>query len=154
MVGFARWCIAHRRWVIVSWVVVAIGSTVIAGAVGRQYATNFSLPGTEAQRVTDLLQSEFKSQSGDVDTIVWHTSNGTVEDSQVQGAIEPLLAKVRDMPHVVSVVSRTRAPARSRSRTTGRPRSRRSTTPSARTCCRTRRGSPCSPRSTRSTCPA
>ena len=105
MVGFARWCIAHRRWVIVGWIVVAIGSTVIAGAVGRQYSTNFSLPGTEAQHVTDLLQSQFKSQSGDVDTIVFHTANGTVDDPHVRAAIEPLLAKVADMPHVVSVVS-------------------------------------------------
>ena len=105
MVGLSRWCIAHRRWVIVGWVLIAIGSTVVAGVVGRQYATNFSLPGTESQHVSDLLQSEFKSQSGDVDTIVFHTSNGTVDDPQVRGAIEPLLAKVRDMPHVVSVVS-------------------------------------------------
>ena len=105
MVGFARWCIAHRRWVIVGWIVVAIGSTVIAGAVGRQYSTNFSLPGTEAQHVTDLLRSEFKSQSGDVDTIVFHTANGTVDYPHVRAAIEPLLAKVADMPHVVSVVS-------------------------------------------------
>ena len=76
MIGLSRWCIAHRRWVIVGWVVIAVGSTVIATAVGRQYATNFSLPGTESQHVIDLLQSEFKTQSGDVDTIVFHTSNG------------------------------------------------------------------------------
>jgi hypothetical protein len=46
MLALSRWCIAHRRWVIIGWVVVAIGTTVIAGAVGRNYATNFSLPNT------------------------------------------------------------------------------------------------------------
>ncbi len=105
MIGLTRWCIAHRRWVVVGWVLVAIATTVIASGVGRQYANNFTLPGTEAQRVVDLLSSEFKSQSGDIDTIVFHTSQGTVESPQVRRAIIPLLAHVRRMPHVVSVSS-------------------------------------------------
>ncbi len=90
---------------VVGWIAVAVATTVIASAVGRQYSTNFSLPGTEAQRVTDLLTSEFKSQSGDVDTIVFHSANGTVDSAAVRSAIEPLLGKVAKMPHVVSVVS-------------------------------------------------
>jgi putative drug exporter of the RND superfamily len=105
MIGLSRWCIAHRRWVVVVWVAVAIGTTVVAGAVGRQYATNFSLPGTEAQHVVDLLNSQFPAQSGDVDTVVFHTSQGTVDDPAVRAAVEPLLAKVKAMPHVVGVVS-------------------------------------------------
>jgi putative drug exporter of the RND superfamily len=105
MIGLSRWCIRHRRWVVGGWVAIAIATTVIAGVVGRNYATNFTLPGTEAQKVTDLLQKEFPAQSGDVDTIVFHNANGTVDDPQVQAAIKPLLAKVSGMPHVVSVVS-------------------------------------------------
>jgi putative drug exporter of the RND superfamily len=105
MIGLGRWCIAHRRWVLVGWVVIAIGTTVIAGTVGRHYATNFTLPGTEAQKVTDLLQKEFPAQSGDADTIVFHNTKGTVDEAQVRQAIEPLLDKVKAMPHVVSVVS-------------------------------------------------
>ena len=88
MLRLTRWCIAHRRWVVGGWVAIAIVSTLIATAVGRQYATNFSLPGTEAQHVVDLLNSEFKAQSGDVDTIVFHTSNGTVDSHAVQAAID------------------------------------------------------------------
>ena len=84
---------------------IAVATTVIASVVGRQYATNFSLPGTEAQHVTDLLQSEFKAQSGDTDTIVFHNTRGSVNEPQVKAAIEPLLAKVKQMPHVASVVS-------------------------------------------------
>ncbi len=84
---------------------MAILSTVIAGAVGRQYATDFSLPGTEAQHVVDLLNSQFKSQSGDVDTIVFHNAKGSIDAPNVKAAIAPLLAKVSTMPHVVSVIS-------------------------------------------------
>jgi len=105
MVRLSRWCIAHRRWVIGGWVLIAVLTTVIAGAVGRNYATDFSLPGTESQHVVDLLGGEFKAQSGDVDTIVFHTSQGKVDDPAVRNAITPLLGKVAQMPHVASVIS-------------------------------------------------
>ena len=55
LLGLVRWCIAHRHQVVIGWVAVAVVATVLAGAVGRQYATNFSLPGTESQRASDLL---------------------------------------------------------------------------------------------------
>ena len=105
MVRLSRWCIAHRRSVIAGWVLIATLATVIAGTVGRHYATNFTLPGTESQRVVDLLGKEFRAQSGDVDTIVFHTANGTIDDAAVRDAITPLLSKVDKIPHVVSVIS-------------------------------------------------
>src|ERR1700729_349118 len=105
MIGLARWCIRHRRWVIGGWVAIAVIATVIASAVGPQEATDFRLPGAEAQHVTDLLNSQFKAQSGDIDTIVFHTSNGTVDSPAVRAKIEPLLTQVKSMPHVDSVIS-------------------------------------------------
>ncbi len=105
MVRLSRWCIAHRRWVIGGWVLVAVLTTVLASAAGRHYATDFSLPGTEAQRVVDLLGSQFKAQSGDVDTIVFHTAQGSVNDPAVRNAVTPVLERVAKMPHVTDVVS-------------------------------------------------
>jgi len=105
MVSLSRWCIGHRRLVTATWIAIAVLTTLIAGAVGRQYATNFSLPGTEAQRVVDLLNAHFKSQSGDIDTVVFHVRQGTVDAPRVRAAVSPLLARVATMPHVVSVVS-------------------------------------------------
>ena len=105
MLALTRWCIAHRRRVVIAWVAIAIVASLLAQAAGRNYSTNFSLPGTEAQRALDLLTREFKAQSGDIDTIVFHTSQGTVESPAVRGAIMPLLAQVKTMPHVVAVIS-------------------------------------------------
>jgi len=105
MVSLSRWCIAHRRVVIGGWVLIAVLATVIAGAVGRRYATNFTLSATESQHVVALLGKEFDSQSGDLDTIVFHTDRGTIDDARVRGAITALLSKVQKMPHVVSVIS-------------------------------------------------
>jgi RND superfamily putative drug exporter len=105
MLGLARWCIGHRRRVVVGWIVIAVVFSVLAQAAGRNYATTFNLPGTESQHVLDLLKSEFKAQSGDIDTIVFHTSQGNVFSPQVQGAVVPVLKRVERMPHVVAVVS-------------------------------------------------
>jgi putative drug exporter of the RND superfamily len=100
-----RWCIAHRGRVFLAWIAVAVITTAIAGAAGRNYATNFSLPGTESQRALDLLKKEFPAQSGDVDTIVFRADSGTVDSPEVKSAINKLLDKVRNDPHVINVLS-------------------------------------------------
>ena len=105
MRGLARWCMAHRRRVVVGWVAVAILTTVVAHAVGPNYVTVFSLPGTQSQRASDLLKRDFKAQSGDVDTIVFHVSQGTVDSPAVRDAIVPLLTHVSTLAHVAAVVS-------------------------------------------------
>ena len=151
MQALSRWCIAHRRVVIVGWVVLAIGITVIASAVGRQYANDFSLPNTESQHVVDLLKSEFPAQGGDVDQIVFNTTTGNVQSPAVRNAIEPLLTKVETMPHVASVTSPYTPAGKYESPRTAAPRSPRSPTPSARTYCPTTPPSRCSMRSTGST---
>jgi putative drug exporter of the RND superfamily len=105
MLTLARWCVAHRRSVLAIWIALAILVSVLAQAAGRDYANNFSLPGTQAQRALDLLQQRFPTQSGDLDQIVWHTSGSSVDAGAVKAAIDPLLAKVRRLPHVVAVAS-------------------------------------------------
>jgi len=105
MLKLARWCIRHRRTVVIAWVVTAVLTTLVAGTVGRQYATNFTLPGTETQRAFDLLKKEFKQQAGDVDTIVFHVPNGTVDSPAVKAAIDALVRQVARDRHVVGVVS-------------------------------------------------
>ncbi len=105
MLKLTRWCIAHRGRVFVAWLVVAVLTTVVASAAGRNYATNFSLPGTQSQKALDLLKKEFPAQSGDVDTIVFHTANGTIDDPQVTAAMTKLLDQVSGDPHVVAVRS-------------------------------------------------
>jgi RND superfamily putative drug exporter len=105
MLGLARWCIGHRRRVAIGWLVVAVLFTVLAQAAGRNYATSFNLPGTESQQALDLLKKEFKTQSGDIDTIVFHTAQGNVFSAHVKRTVTPLLERVARLPHVVTVVS-------------------------------------------------
>jgi RND superfamily putative drug exporter len=105
MLKLTRFCIDHRLAVFVAWLVLAIGTTMIAGAVGRNYATDFSLPGTQSQQALNLLKKEFKAQAGDVDTIVYHVSRGTIDDPAVRSAMTRVFSEVASEPHVVSVLS-------------------------------------------------
>jgi putative drug exporter of the RND superfamily len=106
MIGFSRWCIRHRRMVVAGWVVLAVVATVVAGVIGRNYATDFSLPGTDSQHATNLLTSEFTAQSGDSDQIVFrYTRSAGIDTPVVKSTMTSLLAKVSTMPDVIHVVS-------------------------------------------------
>ncbi len=78
MRGLARWCMAHRRRVVVTWVAVAIVATVLAHVVGPNYVTVYSLPGTHRSGRTTCSRRSSQAQSGDADTIVFHVSKGTI----------------------------------------------------------------------------
>jgi RND superfamily putative drug exporter len=105
MRSLASWCMTHRRRVIVGWLAVAVILTVLSHAIGPSYSTVFGIPGTESQRARELLKREFPAQSDDVDTIVFHVEQGTVDSHEVRAAILPLLQRVTVLPHVVGVVS-------------------------------------------------
>ena len=104
MRSLARWCMAHRRRVIVGCIAVAVLASVLSHAIGPSYSTVFGIPGTESQRARELLKREFPAQSGDVDTIVFHVAHGTVDSPEVRAAILPLLARVQKLPHVAGIV--------------------------------------------------
>jgi putative drug exporter of the RND superfamily len=101
----ARFSISHRRMVLLGWLGVFVVAIVLSGAVGTRYASNFSLPGTDSQRATDLLKRDFPSQAGDVDQIVLYTPAGKVGDAAVRARVEPMFARVAQLPHVTGVQS-------------------------------------------------
>jgi RND superfamily putative drug exporter len=101
----ARFSIAHRRRVLLGWLGVFAIAVVLSGAVGTRYASNFSLPGKDSQRATDLLKREFPTQAGDVDQIVLYTPEGKVSDTRVRARVEPMLGRVARLPEVTGVES-------------------------------------------------
>src|SRR5689334_21461739 len=63
MLKLTRWTVAHRRIVILSWLVVGLGLLGASQTVGSRSAENFSLPGTNSQHALDLLKSRFRAQA-------------------------------------------------------------------------------------------
>jgi putative drug exporter of the RND superfamily len=106
MLRFARWSTTHRLYVAIGWVALLIGVNVVAQVGGgASYSNNFTLPKSDSQRASDLLQHSFPAQAGDRDTIVFKAERGTVEDPAVHERMSALFAKVSGLPHVAGVVS-------------------------------------------------
>jgi putative drug exporter of the RND superfamily len=105
MLKLTRWTIAHRRIVVVSWIVLAFGVLGVSQAVGKRNANNFSLPNTDSQQAIDLLQGRFPAQAGDADQIVFRTRAGKLTDASARAVIAPALTRIARLPHVAGVVS-------------------------------------------------
>ena len=105
MRALARWCIAHRRMVIVTWIVVLVGANVAGQAAGSTYNSNFTGPRTSgSQEALDLLAKSFPVRRGDSASIVFDAS-APVTSAAVRGEIDALLSKIAALPHVSGVVS-------------------------------------------------
>ncbi|HEV3265964.1 MAG TPA: MMPL family transporter [Acidimicrobiales bacterium] len=101
MKSLASWCVRHRRWVLLFWLVALVGASFLSNAIGTAYSNSFTLPHTESTQALSLLQSAAPKQSGDTEQIVFQASGGTkVTDPAVQASVDSMIAKVGTVPHV------------------------------------------------------
>ena len=90
---------------VVGWVVALVVISVLGQTVGGDLLKTFSLPGTESDRAFSVLKREF-SRKGDTGDLVFKVRGaGDVNSADVRSQIEPVFAKLRTQPHVVSVTS-------------------------------------------------
>lgn len=89
--------------VIVLWLAAFAGVAAAAAAVGSAYSNNYEVPGTESGRASALLERAFPGQSGDSDTLVWHTDSTTVRAAAVRTTMTHTLDKVAELPGVAEV---------------------------------------------------
>src|SRR5712692_3303706 len=105
----ARLSYRRRTLVLVSWLVVLVGSQFLAQVAGGKASMNFKLPATDSERAQSLLTSHFPAQSGASSDIVIAAPAGVTAPA-VRASTEALLARVAATPHVVEVVSPYQAP--------------------------------------------
>jgi RND superfamily putative drug exporter len=101
------------------WLLTLICVGGISRAAGSTYASNFSFPATDSTRAQNVLKANFPAQAGDVDQIVVHAKEGTLDDPATRAQVEAMLSKVEQLPHVQSVVSPYDSGLISRDRTIG-----------------------------------
>ena len=104
MLRLARWSTTHRLYVVLGWIALLVAVNAIAQSAGTEYSNNFTLPNSDAQRASDLLQRSFPAQAGDRDTIVYRVSSGNVTDPAVRARMSAMFAEVQRLPHVTSVI--------------------------------------------------
>ena len=105
MRALARWCITHRRIVVVGWLVALVAANAIGSAVGSTYNSNYKGPNSAgSQQAIDLLQKSFPARRGDSASIVFDASTA-VTSPAVRGEISTLLTRIAALPHVTEVIS-------------------------------------------------
>jgi RND superfamily putative drug exporter len=105
MLKLARWSTTHRRLVVIGWIVMIVAIGTLASKAGTEYSNNFTLPNSDAQRASDLLEHSFPTEAGDRDQIVFRVADGSVLDLGVRGHMEAMFAEVAKLPHVSAVIS-------------------------------------------------
>ncbi len=85
-----RWSVfvSEHPWrVIFLWVVAIVLAAMGARAWGGSLTDAFTVPGTESQAAFDLLVERYPARSGSELLAVFHTPDGTIQDSDVQSAM-------------------------------------------------------------------
>ncbi|MFD5585572.1 MULTISPECIES: MMPL family transporter [unclassified Streptomyces] len=103
MAALARWCVRRRLVAVLLWLLAFGGVTAAAAVAGSAYSNDYDVPGTASGHAAELLQDGFPGMGGDSDTIVWHTTSGTVRAADVEQTMTRTLDRIDDLPGVASV---------------------------------------------------
>jgi putative drug exporter of the RND superfamily len=87
---------AHPWRVIVTWLGIIAALIVLAATIGGGLKDKFEIPGSDTQRATDLIESEFASEQGGVLNLVFAAPPGQRLDTpERKAAVEAAIEKLR-----------------------------------------------------------
>jgi RND superfamily putative drug exporter len=93
---WARTCATHPWRVVGGWVGIVVVLIVLVGTVGGSLRDEFNIPGSDAQKATDLIESQFTSEQGAVLNLVFAAPAGQRLDTPARkAAIEAAVAKLK-----------------------------------------------------------
>jgi RND superfamily putative drug exporter len=97
--ALARWtraCATHPWRVVFGWIGIVIVLVALVVTIGGSLRDEFSIPGSETQKATDLIKSEFASEQGGVLNIVFAAPEGERLDTPGRkAAIEKAIARLK-----------------------------------------------------------
>ena len=97
--ALARWMrvCANNPWrVVFAWIAIIAGLIVLAATIGGSLKDKFEIPGSDTQRATDLLESEFTAEQGAVLNLVFAAPDGQRLDTpERKAAIEKAVALLK-----------------------------------------------------------
>ena len=94
--NWMRACAAHPWRVVITWVGIIAALIVLVATVGGSLKDQFEIPGSDTQRATDLIESEFASEQGGVLNLVFAAPEGERLDTpERKAAIAAAIAKVK-----------------------------------------------------------
>jgi RND superfamily putative drug exporter len=95
---------ARHPWRMIGlWLVVAVAVLGLESTVGGETSDDWSIPGTEAQLGSDVLEQGFPTEGGVAGRVVFADPDGDVTDAQARSTIGETLAAFAAGPNVLSV---------------------------------------------------
>ena len=96
LAGWARSCASHPWRVVGIWIGIIVLLFVLVGTVGGELRDEFEIPGSDTQRATDLIETEFASEQGGVLNLVFAAPEGErLDTAERKAAIEGVLTRLR-----------------------------------------------------------
>ena len=93
---WARFCATHPWRLVFGWVGVIIVLVFLVATVGGSLRDEFEIPGSDTQRATDLIESQFASEQGGVLNIVFAAPEGQRLDTpERKAAIDKAIALIQ-----------------------------------------------------------
>jgi uncharacterized membrane protein YdfJ with MMPL/SSD domain len=97
--GLARWyraCATHPRRVFLSWAGIIVVLIALVATIGGSLKDEFDIPGSDTQKATDLIESQFASEQGGVLNIVFAAPPGQRLDTpERKQTIEDAIAELK-----------------------------------------------------------
>ena len=97
--ALARWmraCANHTWRVVIAWLAITAGLIVLVATVGGGLKDEFSIPGSDAQKATDLIEAQFASEQGSILNLVFAAPEGERLDTpERKAAIEKAVAQLK-----------------------------------------------------------
>lgn len=102
MIRLSAWSQRHRWLAVAIWVVVLVGISGAAQAVGTSYRNDIALPGTQSQQVLEELRADAPQQAGESIQVVVHDPAG-LTPAPTTLRVRALLSRVQTLSHVTAV---------------------------------------------------
>src|ERR671912_2749838 len=97
--AFARWtraCATHPWRVVLTWVGIIAVLIGLVSTVGGSLKDEFEIPGSDTQKATDLIESEFAAEQGGILNLVFAAPEGERLDTpERREAINGVIAKLK-----------------------------------------------------------
>ncbi|MBG6189300.1 RND superfamily putative drug exporter [Arthrobacter sp. CAN_A212] len=94
----------QRWWIVSAWLAILLAVGGSAAAFSGTLSNNFTIPGTESQRVLDELRETMPEAIGGMGTIVFENSDGVITEEQ-QSSVEEALADLEQVEGVEAVIN-------------------------------------------------
>ncbi len=97
LASWMRACANHPWRVMITWVGIVAGLILLVATVGGDLKDEFTIPGSETQKATDLIEEEFAAEQGGVLNLVFAAPEGERLDEPAarKAAILAAIAKLR-----------------------------------------------------------